>query len=96
MDIYGNIIQARTTVAAPNTSVAITIPIGARDALIAVEDSTLSFRISMNNALNATTQGLPVPATGYYSLEGVNVTLLTLYISVTGATTAFLMYTTDT
>ena len=43
---YNQVRQTRTTIAAPNTWVAISIPIGARNPLLSVEDTSASFRVS--------------------------------------------------
>jgi len=92
-DAFNQIIQERTAVAAPNTWVAIIIPVGARFPLLGVEDGTSTIRISYDNTLSATTEGIYIPAGGFYSFEGVNSVVLTVYISCTAATNAILQYT---
>ena len=92
---YNQVQQTRTTIGTPNTWVAVTIPIGARNPLLSVEDVSASFRVSTDNTLNATNQGVGIPAKGSYAHEGVNTNSLTLYVSASIATTAFLIYTLD-
>ena len=54
--------QTRTLIASANTWVAITVPVGAEDILLGVESSSATFRISVDNALNPSTEGLYVGA----------------------------------
>lgn len=92
-DAFNQIIQERTAIAAPDTWVAVTIPVGARFPILGVEDGEATFRISYDNALNPATEGVFISVGGFYSFEGVNSVELTVYISCTAATTAILQYT---
>ena len=92
-DAFNQIIQERTAIGAPNTWVAINIPVGSRHPILGVEDGTATFRISYDNALNAATEGVFIAATGLYAFEGVNSVVLTVYISSSSATNAILQYT---
>ncbi len=92
---YNQVQQTRTAIGTPNTWVAVTIPIGARNPLLSVEDTSASFRVSTDNSLNPSNQGVGIPAKGSYAHEGVNTNSLTLYISASIATTAFLIFTLD-
>ena len=84
--------QSRTLISSANTWVAITVPVGAEDFLLGVESSTATFRISVDNSLNASTEGLYVGATGLYGHEGVTTSELTIYISASLSTFAILTY----
>lgn len=90
---YNQVRQTRTAIGTPNTWVAVVIPIGARNPLLSVESTDASFRVSPDNSLNASTQGVGIPAKGSYAHEGVNTNSITLYVSASIATTAFLIYT---
>ena len=92
-DAYNQIIQERFAVGAPNTWVLITVPVGARNALLGIEDSAAALRISYDNALDASSEGIPIVAGGFYYLEGVNSVELSIYLSSESATTAILQYT---
>jgi len=92
-DAFNQIIQERTEIAAPNTWVAITIPVGARFPILGVEDGTATFRISYDNTLDPATEGIFVAVGGFYSFEGVNSVELTVYISCVSITNAILQYT---
>jgi len=92
---YNQVRQTRTSIGTPNTWVIVTIPIGARNPLLSVESTDATFRVSTDNSLNASTQGVGIPAKGSYAHDGVNTDSLTLYVSVSEATTAFLIYTMD-
>ena len=84
--------QQRTSISSANTWTPITIPIGATDFLLGIEDSNGTFRISVDNSINPTSQGLHVAATGLYGHEGTTTSLLTIYISASSITTAILQY----
>ena len=94
-DSYNSVLQTRTAIGSADTWIAVAIPIGARYPLLAVEDSSISFRVSTENSVDPTSQGLFVPAGGSYQHEGVNTDTLTLYVSASGATTAIIVYTKD-
>ena len=90
---FNEIVQDRTTIGVANTWVALTIPVGARNPLIGVEESTASFRISYNNTINASTQGTFISAGGFYAFNGLTSVQLTIYISASETTSAILQYT---
>ena len=92
-DASNQLIQERTAIAAPNTWVAVTIPVGARHPILGVEDGTATIRISYDNALDPSTEGVFIAATGLYAFEGVNSVELTVYVSCSAATNAILQYT---
>lgn len=91
-DAYNQIFQERTPVNAVSTWVAITVPVGARNALLGLEDSSATVRISYDNTINAATEGISFVG-GFYYMEGVNSVELTIYISSSAVTTAILQYT---
>ena len=84
--------QQRTSITNANTWVAITIPVGATNFLLGVEDSTGTFRISIDNSLDPSSQGMYIAATGLYGHEGTTTSELTIYISASSITTAILQY----
>lgn len=94
-DAYNGIIQERTPIVAPNTWVAINVPVGSRNALLGVESDDATIRISYDNTVNAETEGMYIPGGGYYYMEGVNSIQLTIYISCSVVTTAILQYTNE-
>ena len=93
MSAYNAANQTRTAIAAPNTWTSLTIPAGASDALLSVEDSTATWRVSTDNTLNATTQGTFIAASGALKWDGTSVISTTIYVSASNATTAILLYT---
>ena len=84
--------QTRTQITAADTWTAVTVPVGAGDFVLGLEDPNATFRISVDNALNPTTQGMFIDKTGQYAHEGVNTDFLTLYISASATTFAILQY----
>jgi len=84
--------QTRTQITVADTWTAVTVPVGAGDFILALEDDTATFRISVDNTLNPTSQGAFIDKTGQYAHEGVNTSLLTLYISASATTFAILQY----
>jgi hypothetical protein len=84
--------QERTTITNPNTWVAITIPVGAKDFRLSMESGSATFRVSIDNTINATTAGMPIAITGVYSHEGTNTAELTIYVSASITTVAILQY----
>ena len=94
MSNYRGYSQTRTTIGAPNTWVAITIPVGARNALISLEDSTAVMRVSSVNSIAAASAGAPVLAGGSYQMEGTNVGTVTVYVASDKATVAIVQFTT--
>ena len=94
MSAYNVATQTRTAIAAPNTWTSITIPAGANDALLTVEDSTATWRVSTDNTINAVSQGTFIAASGAMRWDGTSVIDTTVYVSASAATTAVLLYTT--
>ena len=92
---YRKVDQARTAIGTPNAWTAVSIPIGARYPLLSMEDISSNFRVSTSNALNPLSEGIYIPAKGFYQHEGVNTGTLILYVSASVATTAIILYTKD-
>ncbi len=92
---YRNVAQSRTSIGTPNAWIAVTVPIGARYPLLSMEDTSSNFRVSTSNALNPLSEGIYIPAKGFYQHEGVNTGNLILYVSASVATTAIIIYTKD-
>ena len=92
---YRNVEQARTAIGVPNAWTAVSVPIGARYPLLSLEDIASTFRVSTSNALNPVSEGIYIPAKGFYQHEGVNTGTLTLYVSFYIDTTSILIYTKD-
>ena len=86
--------QTRTTIGAPNTWVAVSIPVGARNALLCLEDSTAVMRVSSSNATAAASTGAPVLAGGSYQFEGTSLGTTSVYVASDKATVAVVQYTT--
>jgi len=84
--------QQRTQISLADTWTAITIPVGATDFILSMEDDTVTFRVSVDNSISASSAGLFIDLTGFYSHEGTNTALLTLYVSASAATFAILQY----
>ena len=92
-DAYNQIVQARTTAGTINTWYTITVPVGARNALIGLELSTANMRVSYDDDLSASTEGMYIAAGGAYSFEGVNSVELTIYVATDAASTIIVQYT---
>jgi hypothetical protein len=97
---YNSVAQTRTSVTSANSWIEISIPIGARNPLLACEKNTVSFRVSLDNSINAATQGAEIPAQGAYNFEGINTDELKIYVSLATATAEdpsvmILIYTVD-
>jgi len=84
--------QQRTDIPIANTWTAVTVPIGATDFILAIEDETATFRVSVDNTIDASSAGLYIGTTGFYSQEGTNTTEITLYISASSVTAVVLQY----
>ena len=67
--------QQRTSISSANTWFAVNIPIGATDFLLGIEDSSGTFRISVDNSLDPTSEGMFVNVTGLYGHEGTKLLL---------------------
>ena len=91
---YTQVDQTRTTIADAETWTAVNIPIGSRFPILASEDITVTFRVSVINSI-ATNQGAFIPAKGAYVFEGVNTDVFTIYVSTSSATTMILIFTKD-
>ena len=68
---------------------AITLPAGAIDATISLEDSTASFRVTANNTFGLA-EGVYVAPTGYYTFPGVCAQAVTVYVNPSVNTVAVL------
>lgn len=95
-DSYSLIQQSRTAIAAPNAWTAVTIPQGAQDGILGMEDPTVTWRWSTDNTLNAASEGQPMPTGGKLTLNGTNTAAITLYVATPAAPhTAILDYQRD-
>ena len=97
---YNSVDQTRTAITVANTWKEIKIPIGARNPLLACEKTNVSFRVSLDNTINASSQGAEIPAQGAYNFEGINTDALIIYVSVASASVGdpsvmILIYTVD-
>ena len=94
MGDFSDFQQTRTAIGAPNTWVALTVPVGARNALVLLEDQTAVMRISSDNTVLAGSQGTPVLAGGSYQFEGTSTGVVTVYVAADKATAAVVQFTT--
>jgi len=78
--------QVRVAVAA-GAWTALVVPIGAKDALISIDDITASFRASSVNTLNVAGEGTYVAPTNALLLQGVCTEPVTVYINPSAPTT---------
>lgn len=93
MRTVGQVIQLRVVIAVANAWTALPIPAGAQDVCIGLELSTATMRISMSNALNATTEGQPVLPAGVFLIEGEFTTGITVYVASSAITVGIVSYT---
>jgi hypothetical protein len=82
-------------IAAPFTWVALNIPQGAKDALIMLDSSTATWRMSASDALNPATEGTPVCACGGITYKGTATADTLIYIAASEATTIQCLYVID-
>lgn len=68
---------------------AVTIPVGAIDAVITLQDTTLSFRVASVDG-GAATAGAYVPAQGSYALDGTCAKETNIFVYPSGGTNAVL------
>ena len=68
---------------------AISIPAGAIDATISLEDGTASFRVTADNAF-LLTEGVFIAASGYYTFPGVCAQPVIVYVNPSVNTVAVL------
>jgi hypothetical protein len=94
-DLFSGVQQIRVAIGAPNTWVALTIPLGAADALIQLDDSTATWRMSSTNTLNPATEGNFVSAGGGITYKGTATADTLIYISASAATTIQCLYVID-
>jgi hypothetical protein len=87
--------QVRESIGVADVWNALAIPVGARNALIMLEDATAIMRVSSVNTVLAASQGSVVAAGGSYQFEGTLATALTIYVAADKATVAILQYTTS-
>lgn len=81
--------QTTRTVANNGAWTAISIPAGAIDATISLEDGTASFRVTANNTFGLA-EGVFVAASGYYTFPGVCAQDVTVYVNPSVNTVAVL------
>ena len=91
---YNQVQQTRTTISSADTWTAVNIPIGSRFPLLACEDTSVTFRVSVDNTIG-TDQGTFIPAKGAYTFEGVNTAVFTIYVSLSSSATMILIFTKD-
>jgi len=87
--------QVRESIGVADVWNALAIPVGARNALIMLEDPTAVMRVSSVNTVLAASQGSVVAAGGNYQFEGTLATALTIYVAADKATVAIIQYTTS-
>ena len=90
---FADYTQTRTVIGGINSWVAVVLPVGARNALLMLEDQTAVMRVSEVNTVAAASQGSVVLAGGSYQFEGTSVAAITFYVASDKATTAILQYT---
>lgn len=93
-DLFGALSELRVALPVPGAFTAVTIPLGARDALISLDDTTASFRASATGVLPAGA-GTFIPATGALFFRGTATSAVTVFLAASAATTAQVLYTTD-
>lgn len=83
--------QFNTTRTTVNTGAwtAITIPAGAIDATISLESTSATFRVTADNTFGLT-EGVYIPANGYYTFPGVSSKDVTVYVNPSVNTVAVL------
>jgi hypothetical protein len=94
-DLYSDAQQLRVPIAAPLTWVALNIPQGAKDALITLDSTTATWRMSTSNALNPATEGTPISAGGGVTYKGTATSDTLIYIAASEATTIQCLYVID-
>lgn len=93
MSLVSTLTRTRTTIADANTWVAVSIPVGAKDAFLSLDLSTATFRVTTDNSDTAASQGTFVAAAGGFLIEGIVLVAMTVYVSASAATVAVLIYT---
>lgn len=81
--------QTTRTVVNNGAWTGITIPAGAIDATISLEDSLATFRVTANNTFGLA-EGVYIAATGYYTFPGVCADGVTVYVNPSVNTVAVL------
>jgi hypothetical protein len=94
MSTFTGYTQIRESIGVADAWNALAIPVGARNALIMLEDATAVMRVSSVNTVLAASQGSVVAAGGNYQFEGTLATALTIYVAADKITVAILQYTT--
>jgi len=84
-NIYGDLDQTRTNVAAPNVWTDVIIPQGAKDTNLSIEGGATAFRVSTSNLLNPANEATFVPAGGSIVFEGTATQPITIYVSTAAA-----------
>jgi hypothetical protein len=94
-DVYGAIDQTRVTIGVINTWTAVAIPVGARNAMLQLEDQTATGRVSTDPLISPTTEGgVLLPGTAM-TIAGTAAAVVTLYVASDKLTSAILIYTLD-
>jgi len=86
------IFQSRTSIPIINTWTAVTIPIGAINFTVSMEDKLASFRVSFVNTISATGLATYIGAAGKYLIEGSAGEELIIYVSSSTVTTSIAQY----
>ena len=94
-NVYGAIDQTRVTIGVINIWTAVAIPVGARNAMLQLEDQTATGRVSTNTLISATTEGgVLLPGTAM-TIAGTAAAIVTFYVASDKLTSAILIYTLD-
>lgn len=92
-DTYAALGQDRVEITVINTWTVVNIPVGARYPWVSADDITAVLRVSTTDSLNASTEGVYIPATGGYAHEGINTSAQTIYVASSVLTSVTLLYT---
>jgi hypothetical protein len=87
-DAYGALGQTRTAVVAGVWN-AIVVGSGNQDTLIAMEDSTVTWRVTFDATIPLGA-GTFIPASGAYQIERTSAAAVTVYVNPSAGTTAIL------
>lgn len=95
-DLYGNADQIRVAIPLANTWIALTIPQGAKNALLQVESTTATLRVSTDNGVAPASEGGHVAPTGGVTFAGTATAPVLIYVASSAApTNAILLFTED-
>lgn len=80
-DAFNGIFQERVQCVNADEWTEVTIQPGSRHPMLILEDDTVRYRVTFDNSLNPTDQGIPMNGGDIYTFEGVNSVHLTVYVS---------------